>query len=449
MIREAGLHFYICLHNLNNVLLDEEDRTGEVNHTIHAMDVFFSSVERFSKQLSENITVEKITGSRLHLYITDDVKSSYEVLIKISAYSYCLINFINNDISKYKTLKDFCINIGADYGHFHVFEFKIGDYSEITSIGYVANLAAKLQVRCDNNELNISQTLYEALSTEDRSEFKKVVDPSLGKYKQTCYYSIKLSVASFGFSFSSALKDSISEYANSINLTDIKNSEISSKLDFSRLNTKHCKRLNGIPVFADIRGFTEQFNEDDTNLEEMTFKTQSILSTLYDVSTAHGGIHIQFQGDRELALFHNKNSYVENGVYHVEQTCFKSAVLASMRMIDAVKKFSVQIGVGEDFGKLFATKIGARGEKDNILLGETVITADKMEDEYAGENQVVITDEVYTNLKGEDSFLAKQFTRTGSIYVTTVGYEQYVRAVSTERLKESNLKNDYNGAWYK
>lgn len=447
MIRQEGLHLYININNLNSVLLDEEAKTGSVNHTIHAMNVFFSSVEQYGKQLSGNLVVEKITGSRLHLYITEDAITSYNVLIKLSAFSAFLLNIINTEIPKYKTLKALQVCIGAAYGHFHVFEFNIDDYSEITSIGYVANLAAKIQSRSDNNELCISQSLYDSLPSYEQYKFKRIPDSTLKKYKQNCYYSISLSAVSTVVQFPNSFKESIYDRANSINLTDIEFSEVRKKLDFSYLSTKQCKRLNGIPVFADVRGFTEQFKDDDSNLEEMTNKTKSILSALYSISTNYGGVHVQFQGDRELSLFHNIPSQSIDGVNIKEQTCYKTAVIAAMRMIDEVKIFNVRIGVGEDCGRLFATKIGARGEKDNILLGETVINADILEDEFASENQLAISNEVYSKLKDEDAFLAQQFVRDGSHYVTTVGYEQYVRNASFKMLDDSNRKNDYNSAW--
>lgn len=179
----------------------------------------------------------------------------------------------------------------------------------------------------------------------------------------------------------------------------------------------------------------------------MAQKTQQILEAMYRISTGHGGIHVQFQGDRELSLYHNVPGQNVNGIYQAEQKCFKSAVLASMRMIDAVKPYTVHIGVGEDFGRLFATKIGARGEKDNVLLGETVIQADTMEDKNAGEDQVAITAEVYEGLKGEDANMANQFKKIGGCYIATIGYQQYLNSVSYQQQRTNTTRNNYNGAW--
>jgi len=113
-----------------------------------------------------------------------------------------------------------------------------------------------------------------------------------------------------------------------------------------------------IPLFADVRGFTAQFDAEDSNLEEMAVKTQNILTTMYDIVENCHGTHVQFQGDREMAVFHDYPSY----------SCAVDAVIAGLRIIDGVKNYQVSVGVGQAYGKLFAAKIGARGEKDSILL---------------------------------------------------------------------------------
>lgn len=54
-----------------------------------------------------------------------------------------LVSYINTDISKYKSLLDFSINVGVAYGKFYDFEFNTKEgFSELTTIGYAANYAA-------------------------------------------------------------------------------------------------------------------------------------------------------------------------------------------------------------------------------------------------------------------------------------------------------------------
>lgn len=142
-------------------------------------------------------------------------------------------------------------------------------------------------------------------------------------------------------------------------------------------------------MFADVRGFTSKFDSDDANLDEMAIATQNILTTMYNKVEQNHGIHVQFQGDREVALFHNYPGH----------ECYFDAVKAGLQLIDAVKPYGVSIGVGQSFGKMFATRIGARNEKDYLLIGTVVVEADRNEDENAKPNQLVISREIYEYLK--------------------------------------------------
>ncbi len=447
MHKFEGIHFYICIINYNDIIRDEENRTGKVTRSIHALDTFFSSIERFGKkEFAPSFVVEKVTGSRLHLYITKDIKDAFSVVKSVSAYAYRLAQYLNHNIDKYQLLKDFIVNVGVAYGQFYDFEFVNEDYTETTTIGFAANLAAKLQTLSGSGKISISENIYNELANSERILYERVEDKSIGKYGQACFYTAGLSlIASFEGNFGLYLSDA-KEYANSDNLKDIEYSTVRQQINFDYLNKTQCKRIEGIPIFADIRDFTSKFTTDDSNLDEMAYITQMILGAMYRVSSQHGGVHVQFQGDRELSLYHNIPDD-ENDNKMQGKKCFKSAVLASMRMIDAVKPFFVHIGVGGDFGKLFATKIGARGEKDNLILGETVIQADTMEDKCAGQDQVAITRAVYDGLKAEDSFLANQFKPIGEYYLATIGYDEYKRSVSYLRQKEDTAKNKYNGAW--
>lgn len=448
MQKQSGIHFYINIVNFNRIIIDEESKTKEVTHAIHALDTFFTSVETFGKKVSKDLVVEKITGSRLHMYVVGKLEPAFQVVKAVSAYAYQLTRYIKTDIPKYKSLPDFYINIGVAYGKFYDFEFTTKDgFSELTTIGYAANFAAKLQALSGLNKISIPEDIYNTLPADEQKIFEKIDEKSIRKYGQDKYFTVQLVYVDAPVKIQKTDFLVAKDYANSDNLKDIDFTGVKAPLNFSNLSKTQCKKLEGIPVFADIRGFTSQFEEDDSNLEEMTRKTQEILEAMYRVSVGHNGIHVQFQGDRELSLYHNVPGQTINGVLQAEQTCFKSAVLSSMRMIDAVKPYAVHIGVGEDFGTLFATKIGARGEKDNILLGETVIQADIMEDKYAGEDQIAITAEVYSGLKSEDSNLAGKFKQVGNYYIATIGFREYLKSASYTQQSTNTSRNTYNGAW--
>ena len=380
------------------------------------------------------------------MYVVDAPLSAFRIVKDVSVYAYRLSKYITTEILKYKLLKDFYINVGAAYGKFYDFEFTTREgFSELTTIGYAANFAAKLQSFSGRSNISISEDIYDVLSSDEKKLYVKIEEPSIEKYGQDKYYKTYLYKIASSIPITDADLAAAKSYANSDKLGDINFANVRAPLNFQALSKTQCKKLEGIPVFADIRGFTSQFEEDDSNLEEMAQKTQRILDAMYRASTEHGGIHVQFQGDRELSLYHNVPGSIIDG--KSGKKCFKAAVLAAMRMIDAVKPFNVHIGVGEAFGKLFATKIGARGEKDNILLGRTIIVADSMEDKNAREDQIAITNEVYDGLQTEDKDLARQFKRVGDYFITTVGYQRYQSNVAYKLQHDNTTRNNYNGAW--
>ena len=450
MQRYQGIHFYINITNFNQILLKEEAQTKKVNHAIHALDTFFSSIEAYGKKLyPKTLVVEKITGARLHLYVIDDIAQAFQAVKAVSAYAYKLCSFLNSEIAKYKLLDEFHINVGVAYGRFYDFEFTTKDgFLETTTIGHAANYAAKLQTKADVSKIAISEDIYESLALDEQAIYQEVSDSSIKKYGHEYYYTTYLGKIASPIVIQADDMEDVKKRANSVNLTDIDFAGVRKPLVFRDLSTTQCKELEGIPVFADVRDFTSQFAEDDSNLEEMAQKTQDILSRMYQDSNGHGGIHVQFQGDRELSLYHNVPGGVVDGSYVAAVSCYKAAVLAAMRLIDAVKPYSVHIGVGEDFGRLFATRIGAHGEKDNILLGETVIRADYMEDGKAGKDQVAITTEVYTGLKSEDAALARQFKKADDgAFVATIGFAEYTRNLTLAQQQKNTTTGNYNKAW--
>lgn len=436
MRKLEGCHFYINIVNLDEVVTKEEKETGNVIHAIHALDTFFTSIEVYSKKkYSEILKIEKITGSRLHMYVLEDIMEAYKAVSDIAVYAYMLSTFLNHNIGKFRSLETFKIQVGCCYGKFYDFIFESDYEAEETTIGYAANYAAKLQHITDIGWISISENIYMELQ-ENKDLYCKKTNSSIKKYDQECYYTVNIAKINKSKSIDSGLEYA-KELANKVNLSDISFQSPSQKISFGALTKKEGKKIEGIPLFADVRGFTKKFEEDDSNLKEMANKTQDILTAMYNVINKKG-IHVQFQGDREFALYHNYDSY----------SCYTDAVTAGMRIIDAVSEYGVCVGVGQSIGRMFVSKIGTRGEKDIVVLGKTVIEADSYEDDYAKENQLVIANTIYKGLEQTNLQLALQFKPLNSeCYYTTVGYKKFLKILDEKTLKENSQKRNYNGAW--
>lgn len=437
MKKFEGMHFYINISNFDDVVEKEEQESGYVNHSIHALNTFFSTVEWFGKRkYGDDFVVEKVTGARLHMYIISDVYRSFMAVKNIAVFAYRLARYLNEETSKYKKLKDFHIQIGADYGGFYDFVFKDGEYEEETTIGFAANYAAKLQILCKDDYFSVSSYVYDMVDEKDTDVFTRVESSSIKKYEQKCYYTAKLGELCFEDDDCEEGLRYADDVVKKTNLADMNYEPARVLINPENLSMKNIKKVTGIPLFADIRDFTKQFNKDDINLKEMADKTQKILKTMYSVIKKNG-VHIQFQGDREEALFHN----------YSDRNCAVDAVIAAMRIIDSVKQYKVNVGVGESLGTVFVSRIGARGNKDNILIGRTVTESDRFEDDYAEANQLVISEQIYLQLKEEKPILAEQFTKAQGYYVTQVGYKKFCEAVEDENHIINNKEQNYNRAW--
>lgn len=439
MKKLEGIHFYINIPNLLDIIEDEENKTQQVNHSIHVLDTYFASIERYGKRkYPDSFIVEKVTGSRLHMYVVSDIADGISAVRDISYFAQKLSYYISTEIGKYKSLIRFSIQVGACHGEFYDFVFKDGEFEEETTIGFAANYAAKLQNLTKPAYISISSDMYEKLDEDNKKSFVIVEDQSIGKYGQEYFATSLISDFKSSVDYAKEYED-VKKYANNLNLNDIKYSDAKINIDFASLSRSDCKKLIGIPLFSDVRGFTEEFDANDSNLEEMAIRTQSVLKAMYDVVNDYHGTHIQFQGDREVALFHtNANS----------SDAIIDAVTAGLKMIDGVKNVNLSVGIGQSLGNVFAYRIGARGEKDNIILGKTVNEADEFEDKYAGENHLVISKEIYEHLKATQKKWVKYFKETGDgSYCITVGYRQLFNSIRDQNLINDRKQNNYNGAW--
>lgn len=438
MKKQKGLHFYINVMNFNDIV-EAEELQGGVNHSIHALDTLFTLTEKYGKKnYSDRFVVEKITGARLHMFVVAEIKEAYETAIAVISYAYKTAEFMMSDIAKYNSLTQFKLQAGISYGTFYEYEFKNDDYEEMTTIGFACNYAAKLQNLACADSLVISENIYDSLRNEDRYTFVRKVHPSIVKYKQRAYYETKIDYLDVKVNLTREETEDIRRYAYQRNLTNMSFPEVKKSLRLESLSTSNGRTINGIPVFADVRDFTSQFKPDDSNLLEMAEKTKRILEKLYTITDKSQGTHVQFQGDREFALYHNVG----------EQKCFKDAVLGAMRMIDAVKPLTVHIGVGEAFGRMYAVKIGARGEKDRLIIGRTVNYADMLEDEKADKDQLAISKEVYMGLKHQSPELANMFKRIEeNVYITDQGYNAFADRLKFAKLSRETERHGYNGAW--
>ena len=441
-----GIHFYISIINFDDVVESEEDDYNTLIHSIHLLNSFFSGIERFCKTNCNNLEIEKITSGRIHLYSIGKVEDTIKDVFKTSYFAYCFSKQISS-VGKYKSLPDIRINIGASFGGFFVHDVELGDeIIENTSIGYACNFAAKLQSSTGINQLAVDSDIYNGAGydlpfiSKTNERFKK-------KYNQSCYYVVNLeslSVCNFinQESIDSFIEKQI-EYLNDSPLSDMTFTNTNKRLDFDSLNLNDGRKFIGVPFYSDVRDFTSKFSSSDSNLSEMASTVVRLMRSMFDIVNKNEGTHIQFQGDREYAVFVTSETDISS---------LARPVIAGLKIIDQVPStIGLSIGVGLSYGKLYATRVGIRNNKDNILIGRIANEANDNEDLYADKNQVVISEKLYDALKkGKMDTLCSIFKRTSNgLYYTSSGFKNYNSLVEKKESQSSKDSNSYNRAWRK
>ena len=479
MHKKFGIHFYINIDNLEQILIIDENKNDELKHSFHQLDTFIASIEKFSESFPEDCVVEKFTTSRLHIYYRvkcDEDGKSKEVSLKnaivrvfqIICFSRCLVEKLKS-LGKYKNAPKFKIGVGIDIGNFVEFEFKDDEFTELTTIGSPANRAAKLQSVIANdrdNDILISKAFFDVVQKyipEIASKFFGRGDLSSKIVVKAYYYDL----TAYGGSIKE-IEEVIAQYsswnkrkdagldfaeqkANQTNYGDIDFTSARKPIDFNTLSLRAPKVVEGAMFYSDIRGFTNKV--DMSKLQEAERFTKTVLEMMYNCEQADAGVHIQFQGDRDSVVFYNHSDMSKN--YAV------SAVMAGMKMLDGIDNINksrntdkINIGIGIAIGNIFLSRLGLKNGKFNIALGQTVRDADEAEDEKAGTrkegqlSEIAITSEVfqYISSLAKDNILAKNiincftpFSDSREFYVTSTRYSQLSQKQEDVKVEQPSL----------
>ncbi|MCM1295946.1 MAG: adenylate/guanylate cyclase domain-containing protein [Muribaculaceae bacterium] len=462
-----GLHFYININNLNGIIKDDEGNHDDLRRTFHALNTFTAAMEKYADEF-EDVEVEKFTTSRLHFYIPID-NNSEDVLnemLELIAFAHALTKHINKH-SKYQALIDFKIGAGADYGKYTDFNFEDPDsgLEEMTTIGSPANRAAKLQSLCSDGKVLISKEVYDLLPQSMNDLFFGNSEATLiliRKYADLSAY--EADVTDIGSRLGDKYnkrKDYCLDYAsaviNNLNLNDMEISDAKSKLNFDSLSIKNTKDVREASVlFADIRGFTKKV--DESNLSDMKQLTQSVLGMLNKEVRNRNGVHVQFQGDRESAIFNKYSDETDDYVLR--------AVLCAMRMFDKLDEINktredkLNIGIGCSIGEVYAARIGMRGKKFNVAMGQIVKEADTAEDDVAGvgvgynhfKSEIAITSDMYDYLvalqNNDSKYIKECFWRrevnNKRYYISTTRLSAYQKKKQVESLEQNSMRAHNN-----
>ena len=150
-------------------------------------------------------------------------------------------------------------------------------------------------------------------------------------------------------------------------------------------------------LFSDIRGFTsmsEKMEPDDVALLLREYFTEMV-----EIIFRHGGTLDKFIGDAIMALWGAPFASEDDA-----DKAMRAAIDMQRKLVELNQhwaqtgKPSVQIGIGINFGQVFAGNIGSEQRLEYTVLGDAVNTASRLCSK-AGKGEIIISEPLHTRLK--------------------------------------------------
>jgi class 3 adenylate cyclase len=451
MEKVCGVHIYFNVVNLNEIIKGEEEANDEVKRGIHRLHTYFAGLSDVVNHFGGEI--EKFSSGRAHIYLAydDNDEEFWLKVVKtvVAGFRFCYEVF--NNLGKYSQYTGFSVQAGADFGDFYTYD--ITNLDEFTTIGGVANVAAKITSFAAKRNVLVTQDFYKKLPSETKKAFEQLEEQELKEIQEK----LKGNPLIYLGAYSDLLDDQqeiddllestrqhCEEIANGLNLKDMQFEDARTKIDFSRLSRNKNKHITAGLLFADLRGFTKLFNVSGSNLDDLAEVLAAVYSGFDEIVTNYGGVRVQFQGDRIVAVFNTYTSENELALIRMFE--------ASLKIKDKIKEISdlyseklggkkLKVGVGLCWGDYYATRLGVKKNKDNLVLGSTVTKGDTAEDKYAEDNEVAVTKEYKDAVSAESKNYAKcqaiegflQAINTTGYYKTAISYDDYNQKVESIR----------------
>lgn len=190
------------------------------------------------------------------------------------------------------------------------------------------------------------------------------------------------------------------------------------RIDFERLGVRTAK-LDAVSFFADLSGFTKLVAEA-ADKRDLLRCLHAVRAEMHQVVRAdYDGDHIQYQGDRIQGLFYDaaaSSRYVSKSFEAA--AAMQSVMKVCQEMLPTLAEVGMTVGI--DHGRVLVTYLGLKGNRDIVVLGESVPAASALQDG-AKPGQTKVSKTVHDKLEDD---LKALFAAEGTAYLSTADAEQ-------------------------
>ena len=401
-----GAHVYADVPNfadLATMTAEGED----YRRIIQALHIYEREVARIveGEDIFDGVRIH-FQGAKLHALFFRPIDDAEEIATRAVLLQMVLRHFLccvfNPEFPK---LPNLSVSGGADLGS--AIGTKNGHKGdrELLFLGAPANYAAKILTGTDT--LRVTAAIYEALPETLQDYFTAVEDDRLDvvvyEINGISTEEMDQLLADHGIDWDRAaslqrLRDDKLVYP----LNRIEYSDAEVLIDIDSLGITNNKRVLAASVFGDVSGFTAYIDGTvGENDEESALRVLHAIRKEMSAIVRHdfSGIRVQFQGDRVQALFHMPKGDEKRIAVRAVDTAIalQSAMeLVIKKLLPEAKELGMAVGIS--IGTTLVSKLGTRGHRDRICIGDVVEEAARYQEGCAG-GEIAVPESVREHLE--------------------------------------------------
>jgi len=413
-----GAHVYVQVSNFASLASDGLYAEDDYKRLIQGVHIYERAVTRIVEGFGGVLV--HFQGPKLHALFYRPIDDGEQLAVRAVLLQLVLKDFVKTIFNPaFSDCDDFTIAGGADLGNAIGTMDGINGDRELLFVGAPANHAAKIISTAQR--LRLTKQVYEALPDDLRAICFQTDD---GPYQVLPVSSDDLDalLEAHGLTWNRDVSARhVEENKERFPLEDIAYGSAEVRIEMDDLSIFNNKRVLGASIFADVSGFTRYIDEatSDEKKQEALRVFHAIRKETARVLTGDfNGVRIQYQGDRIQGLFHLPQDDGEA----IAQQVVEAAVGLQSSMEHTLKAClpeaeNLRLAIGIDMGTTLVSKLGARGQRDRICLGEEAEYAAQLEERSEG-GQIALSRDVYEILPDE---LCKHFTYSAKVqgYVAT------------------------------
>jgi class 3 adenylate cyclase len=423
-----GAQIYVQIPNFAHLASDSIYAQDNYKRLIQGVHIYQREVTRIVENLGGMFV--HFQGPKLHALFYRPIDDPKKLALRAVLLQFVLKDFVKTVFNPaFPDYDDFAIAGGADIGNAIGTMDGINGDRELLFLGAPANHAAK--IISSEQRLRLTQVVYDALPEDLRGLCLKTDEGPYQLKPITCGDLDELLTAHELTWDRDLSASNVDDDKKRYPLKDIGYSSAEAAIDLDALSIYNNKRVIGASIFADVSGFThyidEATSEEDKQAALRVFhairkETARVITGDFD------GLRIQYQGDRIQGLFHmpqdDEAAIIEKVIEAAAglQSSMESTLKACLPEVS-----DLHLAIGIDLGSTLVSKLGARGQRDRICLGETVENAAQLEERSEG-GQIAVSSQVHDLLS---DYLCDRFIYNAKVQgfvATDLTAEQVERA---------------------